>query len=90
MTKTRRSPAVTDRATSTTATVDASKSNGATDTFDYDQHIVDGVDRSIWAALFNGHFRLAVQCDVCGRWLTADSSKRAHRGPRCAARAVTP
>lgn len=56
--------------------------------FDFDRHIVDSVDESIWRAVYNGEFRLAVRCDVCGRWLTAGSSKRAHRGPRCAARAV--
>jgi hypothetical protein len=56
--------------------------------FDFDRHIVDRVDESIWRALFDGHFRLAVRCDVCGRWLTAGASKRAHRGPRCRAKAA--
>ena len=54
--------------------------------FDFDRHIVDRVDESIWTAIYNGQFRLAVPCDICGRWLTAGSSKRAHRGPRCAAK----
>jgi hypothetical protein len=51
--------------------------------FDYDKRIVDRVDESIWRAVFNGQFRLAVKCDMCGRWLTAGTSKKAHRGPRC-------
>lgn len=55
--------------------------------FDYDRRVVAQVDWSIWRAIFNGEFRLAVQCDRCGRWLTAGASKRAHRGPRCAAKA---
>lgn len=53
-----------------------------------DKAIVAEVDKELWAALFDGDFRLAVPCDVCGRWLTAGKSKRAHRGPRCAAKAV--
>ena len=56
--------------------------------FDYDRRVVDQVDWSIWRAIFNGEFRLAVACDVCGRWLTDGRSKRAHRGPRCAAKVV--
>lgn len=40
------------------------------------------------SALFDDRFRLAVQCDTCGRWLTADASKRAGRGPRCATKVV--
>jgi hypothetical protein len=47
-----------------------------------------GPDADIWAQLFDGKFRLAVQCDVCGRWLVAHASKAAGRGPSCAARAV--
>jgi hypothetical protein len=47
-----------------------------------------GANGDIWAQLFNGKFRLAVQCDVCGRWLTAGASKAAGRGPNCSARAV--
>jgi hypothetical protein len=45
-------------------------------------------EKSIWAELFDGRFRLAVKCEVCGRWLTAGKSKAAGLGPRCAARAV--
>ena len=58
------------------------------ESFDFDQRVVSQVDWSIWRAIFAGEFRLAVQCDMCGRWLTAGASKRAHRGPRCAAKAV--
>ena len=47
-----------------------------------------GANSDIWAALFDGKFRLAVKCDTCGRWLTAGASKAAGRGPSCAARAV--
>jgi hypothetical protein len=54
--------------------------------FDFDQRVVDQVDASIWRALFLGQFRLAVRCDICGRWLTAGRSKAQHRGPRCAAK----
>jgi hypothetical protein len=43
-------------------------------------------DDPLWQALFNGHFRLALRCDVCGRYLTATESKRAGRGPTCRAR----
>jgi hypothetical protein len=45
-------------------------------------------DRGIWQDLMNGTFKLALRCEVCGRWLTAHSSKSAGIGPRCAARAV--
>lgn len=55
--------------------------------FDYDQRVVHQVDSSIWRAVYNGEFRLAIRCDVCGRWLTDGRSKRAHRGPRCASKA---
>ena len=64
------------------------KVTAKSESFDFDQRVVSQVDWSIWQAIFNGQFRLAVQCDICGRWLTAGASKRAHRGPRCAARAV--
>lgn len=53
-----------------------------------DKSAVDAVDASIWAALFDGQFRLAVRCDTCGRWLTDGRSKANHRGPRCAAKAA--
>jgi hypothetical protein len=56
--------------------------------FDFDQRVVAQVDWSIWKALKDGHFRLAVRCTDCGRWLTSSSSKEAGRGPHCA-KAVT-
>lgn len=56
--------------------------------FDYEQRVVYQVDSSIWRAIYRGKFRLAVPCDTCGRWLTDGRSKRNHRGPRCAAKAV--
>jgi hypothetical protein len=71
-------------------TTNAIKSNGhraAPTDFDVDQRIVDRSGDPLWEALFNGRFRLAVRCDICGRWLTATESKKAHRGPRCSARA---
>jgi hypothetical protein len=85
----RRRPGTKSRATSTTSTLFPQSNAAAKADFDFDRHIVDRVDESIWAALFDGHFRLAVRCDVCGRWLTANTSKKADRGPRCAAKVVT-
>jgi hypothetical protein len=55
--------------------------------FDYDKQIVDRVDDSIWRASFNGEFKLATRCSICGRWITSSRSKRAGRGPHCAAKA---
>ena len=57
--------------------------------FDFDQHVVDRVDDSLWWAVRAGHFRIARRCDLCGRWLTDPESKRAGRGPRCAKKAAT-
>lgn len=54
---------------------------------DFDRHIVESVNRDIWAAVFDGRFRLAVRCRRCGRWLTHGISKRNHLGPRCATKA---
>ena len=79
MAETRRGPAVSDRAIS-------SPSCDAADSTSLDRQIVGDAD--LWAALFDGRFRLAVRCDVCGRWLTAGKSKANGRGPNCAARAV--
>ncbi len=79
----RRSRGTQAPATSTTPIAIAD----TTDDLDFDRHVVDSVDESIWQALFDGHFRLAVRCDTCGRWLTASASKRAQRGPRCQAKA---
>ncbi len=50
--------------------------------------IVDKVDRGLWQDLMNGRFRLAMRCDICGRWLTAHKSKAAGRGAHCAAKAA--
>ena len=89
MTQIRRRPGTKSRATSTTSTLFPQSTAAAKADFDYDRHIVDRVDESIWAASFDGHFRLAVRCDICGRWLTATTAKKAHRGPRCARKAVS-
>lgn len=74
----------TDPALSSTPTVSAKST--AESEFDYDRRIVDRVDASIWRAVYNGEFRLAVKCRRCGRWLTDGHSKRRHLGARCAAR----
>ena len=34
-------------------------------------------------------FRLATRCIDCGHWISSPSSIRRHRGPVCAAKAVT-
>lgn len=83
MSQIRRSRATLDPAPPTTPIADT-KSNAPTDDFLLDQIIVRDAGDPIWVALFNGRFRLAVQCDTCGRWLTSATSKAAHRGPRCA------
>jgi hypothetical protein len=67
---------------------DCSDSTANDDDFDFDKRVVSQVDWSIWRAMYNGEFRLAVRCDICGRWLTDGRSKRAQRGPRCAASAA--
>lgn len=54
--------------------------------FKVDRELIAAEDVPLWQSLFNGQLRLAVKCSACGRWLTANSSKRAHLGPRCAAR----
>lgn len=82
----RKRPAPTDRPSPKHRTNGYPNDSGLPSELEVDQAVVG--DASIWEALFNGQFRLAVQCDACGRWLTAGASKRAHRGPRCAARAV--
>ncbi|MDV8058244.1 DUF6011 domain-containing protein [Rhodococcus sp. IEGM 1343] len=50
----------------------------------YDETVIDAADRLLRAALRGYTFRLAVQCDVCGIWLTDPKSVRRHRGPVCA------
>ena len=82
MTGKRRGPGVSTRAHSMTATV-CDKPNAS----EIDLALV-GADADLWAALFDGRFRLAVQCDVCSRWLTSHTSKAAGRGPTCSAKTV--
>lgn len=79
---TRRRPGTPARPASTTPI--ATDHDTAAD--DLDRAIVG--EESLWAALFDGRFRLALRCDVCGRWLTSGKSKANGRGPSCAARAV--
>ena len=50
---------------------------------DYDENILDAADKLLRAALRGTTFRLSVQCDVCGIWLTDPKSVRRHRGPVC-------
>jgi hypothetical protein len=50
-----------------------------------DLRLLGGPEGDVWAALFDGRFRLAVPCSRCGRWLTAGASKSAGIGPHCAA-----
>lgn len=78
----RKRPAPPDRP-SPNATSTA-KDTASEPDLDFDKRVVSQVDWSIWQAVSTGHFRLAVKCDVCGRWLTSKASKQAHRGPRCA------
>jgi hypothetical protein len=55
---------------------------------DVSRTVTAQVDWSIWKALYDGKFRLAVPCRRCGRWLVDGRSKRRHYGPRCAALAT--
>jgi hypothetical protein len=55
---------------------------------DVSKRVADQVDWSLWAAIYEGKFRLAVPCRRCGRWLVDGRSKRRHYGPRCAALAA--
>ena len=88
MTSRRRSgSAVSSRAAVQTATV-CDQSNRTADELAADKALLQGVDGGIWAAIFDGKFKLAVRCEVCGRWLTAAKSKNNGRGPSCAARSV--
>lgn len=88
MTKSRKPVPPQDRPSPNITSATKSTATEVTE-FDFDRHIVDSVDESIWRAVYNGEFRLAVRCDVCGRWLTDGRSKRVHRGPRCAEKAAT-
>ena len=85
MSKQRKSGPGKTRATLETAKSSTQSSHG-TDV-ELDLALV-GAHTDIWAALFNGTFRLAVRCDVCERWLTAGKSKSAGRGPSCSARSA--
>lgn len=84
--RTRKRRANTDPAPSAATTLNQPQRNPESD--DFDQQVVAQVDFSIWRAVYNGQFRLAVRCDRCGRWLTHGISKRNHLGPRCATKAV--
>lgn len=79
-------PAIVDDRAPEAGTPKNTKRNNA---FDYDRHIVDRVDESIWSALYAGHFRLATRCLRCGRWLVDGQSKRRHYGAVCALKAAT-
>lgn len=82
----RRNPGTKARATSTTPIATAESNHHSDIATDL---ALIGADGDLWVHLFNGRFRLAVKCDVCGRWLTAGKSKANGRGPSCAARAVS-
>lgn len=88
MTTKRRSPGTKSRATSTTTTIDTQRVPPAFADMEFDKSVVDAVNRDLWQALFDGHFRLSIRCDRCGRWLTAGPSKKARMGSHCAAKAV--
>ena len=84
----RRSRPQKEPATSTTTTLfPESNAPGAAEV-ELMRGIVDKTERGIWQDLMNGKFKLALRCDVCGRWLTAHASKSAGIGPRCAERAA--
>jgi hypothetical protein len=55
--------------------------------FDFDQQVVSQMDTGLWEALFDGDFRLAIPCRVCGRFLTSSVSTKARVGRPCAAKA---
>lgn len=57
-----------------------------TDTEPFDEKVIDAADRLLQTALRGHAFRLAVQCDLCGTWLTDPVSVRRHRGPVCTRR----
>lgn len=82
----RRSPGPQSRATPTSPDAEHDPTAPPAD-FDYDRRVVAQVDWSIWRALHRGEFRLAVRCNICGRWLTAGRSKKAHMGSVCASKA---
>lgn len=57
-----------------------------TDPDSFDEKLIDAADKLLAAALRGRTFRLAIQCDVCGTWVTNPASVRRHRGPVCARR----
>ena len=58
----------------------------------HDRHepltVEDRDDLDVLIAAAERGFRLSVQCLECHHWLTNPVSVRAHRGPRCRARAA--
>ena len=83
-TRKRRGPGTESRPASTPPSDTTQSSND----FLLDVELVGGINADLWSMLFDGKFKLAVPCDVCGRYLTSSRSKAAGRGPSCAARAV--
>lgn len=81
-------PGAKSRATSTPPSATAD-STVATDRLAVDAALVAGAGGDLWALLFDGVFVLARPCAACGRMLTANRSKAAGMGPRCAHRANT-
>jgi hypothetical protein len=84
---TRRSPGTKSRAASTPP--DVTPSLTPADELADELRRIKGDDGDLFTLLLNDKYRLAVKCDVCGRWLTSHTSKVAGRGPSCAARSVT-
>jgi hypothetical protein len=75
-------------APATTPIVNTDPSRSA-DPDEFADIVVRQVDWSLWLAIRNGDFRLAVKCRRCGRWVTAEQSRRRHMGPRCAAKGAS-
>ena len=86
MSQRRSSPATPGRAASTTPIAETN-STAASGHRELDLTLV-GHDASLWQALFDGQFRLAVRCERCGRWLTAGPSKKRQLGSHCATKVV--
>ena len=88
MTRTRKRPAVSDRATSTTTTLHPESSlhhrqdgySAPTPDDRLDAEVID-------AAKARG-FRLAARCTRCHQWVVAAESVAAHMGPVCRAKAA--
>lgn len=56
------------------------------DTDDELEKLRDPADKLLAAALRDGTYRLASQCQSCGAWLVDPVSVRRHLGPVCAKR----